>query len=189
MTDFLVSDWSIIYKYIVIFEMLAVPLICHKHSVISDVKVTLGNFCFEWLSGAMMHIRIFHFCLANNRQQVAQLCIWAGTVKALLRHSSWSHTLIHFLLADVAEGSWDQHIEGQQCCILAFWVLPFSIHEKVTDKSRDYPVNHFSGCVLNNIKNISVTHNSSSRLFPVWLSVWLVFSLLKLINLVLITGW
>lgn len=66
--------------------------------VISDVEVSLRNFCFEWFSGAVMHIRVFHFCLATNRQQVAQLCLWAEAVRALTRNSDWGHAVIHFLL-------------------------------------------------------------------------------------------
>lgn len=51
-----------------------------------------------------MHIRVFHFCLATNRRQVAQLCLWAEAVKALTRNSEKGYTVIHFLLCLPLDG-------------------------------------------------------------------------------------
>lgn len=35
----------------------------------------------------MMHMKVFHFCLATNRQPVAQLCAWVETSETLTRIS------------------------------------------------------------------------------------------------------
>lgn len=72
------SGWFAVYMYVVLRHWHKVPSHWHKHSVISDLQVTLRNFCFESLGGAVMHIRVFHFCLATNRQQVAQLLSLGG---------------------------------------------------------------------------------------------------------------
>lgn len=111
-----------------------VPLNWHKHSrVISDVKVTLRNFCFEWLSGAMMHTAVFHFCLATNRQQVAQLCVWVEAVEALTWNSDWGPTVIHFLLClplDVLEVPCEINIYTSYFDISTITIQRIRIHHR-----------------------------------------------------------
>lgn len=102
-----------------------VPLHWHKRSsVISDVRGSLRNFCFEWFTEAMMHITVFRFCLATNRQQVAQLCLGGGcqsTDKILrLRAFSDSFPVPAYILM-----CWRFHVKGYN---VTFWLLTFKEH-------------------------------------------------------------
>lgn len=87
----------------------------------------------------MMHNRVFHFCLATNRQQVAHLCVWVEPVWALTRNSDWGPAVTHFLLC-LPLGALEVPCDINVRQHISIWYLDDKHSENTSQRKQAMPI-------------------------------------------------
>lgn len=125
---FLMSHWLRVHNVRGVAILAQNPLkLAQTLRVISDVEVTLRNFCFEWLSEQWCISQFFTFAWQPTANRLP------NSVSGRKLSENWQETqiggctVIHFLLSlplEVLEVPYDINMR-QKRHILTFWLLPF----------------------------------------------------------------